>query len=173
MRRQEGFTLIEILVAIALASVILTLGASALRSFWLVRSLEGGADGAVTQLRELQESAVSETHPIVFGAHFDVGTSDWRTVRYDPRLAPGSQCSIAGTRRFDTGVLVQSAAFEADEAASAACIPLIPGSTDTEFVFFFARGSATGGSLTLTHPSLGGRLKTVTVLPITGRVDES
>lgn len=173
MRRQQGFTLIEVLVAIALASILLTLGASALRTFWLVRSLEGGADGVVTQLRELQESAVSETHPIVFGAHFDVGTSDWKLVRYDPRLASGSQCSIAGTRRFDMGVLVNSASFEVDAVASAACMPLIPGSAATEFVFFFARGSATGGSVTLVHPSLEGRSRITTVLPITGRVERT
>jgi prepilin-type N-terminal cleavage/methylation domain-containing protein len=173
MRREDGFTLIEILTAMSLAAILLTLSAYGLRQFWLVRSLEGGTDGVVTQLRQLQSLVTSESNPIVFGAHFDVGTANWTLVRYDPRpAAAADRCRVTGSRRFDAGVVLSSALFTVDTAVSSACVPKVSGATAAEMVFFYARGSATAGSVTLTHPGLG-RERTVTISPITGRVTRS
>lgn len=161
------------LFTVALAAILMTLSVSGLREFWLVRSLEGGADGVVTQLRQLQTRVGSESNPIVLGAHFDAGTSNWALVRYDPRpTAAANPCTVTGTRRFDAGVLVSSVAFAVDPTASNACVSKVAGATAEEFVFFYARGSATAGSVTLRHPALD-RQRTATVSPITGRVTKS
>lgn len=173
MHKQDGFTLIELLVAMSLAAILMTLSVFGLREFWFVRSLEGGTDGVVTQLRQLQSRVSSESNPIIFGAHFDAGTSNWTLVRYDPQPALlADRCSVSGTRSFDAGVVVTSAAFTVDTAVSDACGPKVTGAVAAEFVFFYARGSATAGSVTLRHPGLD-RQRTVTVSPITGRVTKS
>lgn len=173
MDKQDGFTLIELLVAMSLAAIMMTLSVFGLREFWFVRSLEGGTDGVVTQLRQLQSRVSSESNPIIFGAHFDVGTPNWTLVRYDPRPALlADRCSVSGSRSFDAGVVVTSATFTADTPVSDACTPKVAGASAAEFVFFYARGSATAGSMTLRHPALD-RQRTVAVSPITGRVTKS
>ncbi len=172
MRRQEGFTLIELLVVISLAVVMLTLGASAVRHFWLVRSLEGGRDEVISQLRELQQRVVAETNPLVYGARFRVGSGEWGLVRYNIQTGV---CTQFETRSFETGVIV-SAVDLAEPSWIATCRSAL-GATD-EFVFFFARGSATEGLLTppgtpsaieLRQPVLD-RTQRVAVTGITGRV---
>ncbi len=161
------------LITVALGAILLTLSVSGLREFWFVRSLEGGADGVVTQLRQLQTGVGSESNPIVLGAHFDAGTSNWTLVRYDPRPAlVGNRCRVSGSRTFDAGVLVSFVSFAVDTAVSDACVSKVTGATAEEFVFFYARGSATAGSVTFRHPALD-RQRTATVLPITGRVTKS
>lgn len=176
MRKQQGFTLIEVLVAIVLMSVILTLSATAVRHFWFVRSLEGGADEVVTQLRRQQARAVSESHPLVYGARFTVGQSTWSLVSYDPAQPLGSQCSVTQTRTFDTGVTVVGEEDEGTEFASSnvttTCASDLSATANDHFVFFFARGDATAGKVVLNQPQLG-RQKTVTVSGLTARVDGS
>ncbi len=77
MRREYGFTLIEVLATLVLMGILLGLSVPALRHFWLARALEGGADQVVSQLRQLQEEAISQSHPQVFGARFRPDSSQW------------------------------------------------------------------------------------------------
>lgn len=173
MRREEGFTLIEILVTVSLVAILMTLAAGSLRTYWLVRSLEGGGDQVVSQLRQLQEESRSESHPLVYGAWFDAGTSNWKLVRYDPFAGVGGECVVEGTRSFDAGVTISSAAFAEETDIAPKCTSVIPEAVATEFVFFYAQGSATAGEIILRHPSLPGRDRTITVTPMTGRVTSS
>jgi type II secretion system protein H len=166
MRREQGFTLIEALVVMLLASIVMTLAVQALRHYWLVQSLEQGEGEVISQLRQLQERAVSESHPLVYGARFKLNSSDWSIVRYNPSATP-TACTLENTLTFATGVKVSAANFDA-----APTITGCPGAGDSQykFVFFFARGTATGGQLTLTQPAIG-RTRTITVTPLTGRVE--
>jgi prepilin-type N-terminal cleavage/methylation domain-containing protein len=173
MRRESGFTLIETMVAMALVAILLTLTAGGLRHYWFVQSLETAHGEVRSQLRQLQEQVVSETHPTVFGAHFRIGSSDWGVVEYDPVISaghPAATCQEVRSNKFGTGVQVTAASFAApvDTTMGNLC-KTIPGASGDKFVFFYARGSATGGSVTVTQPQLG-RSKTLTVTPITGRV---
>jgi prepilin-type N-terminal cleavage/methylation domain-containing protein len=169
VRRQEGFTLIELLSAVALVAILMTLAAGALRNFWLTQALHGGRDGVITQLRAQQERVVSESHPLVFGARFREGSSDWALVQFDPRT---NQCSQTREMRLDSGVRVAAASFS--EVGSLApivaeCRSDLGAATGDDFVMFFARGTASAGSLTLRQPALGRELG-VTVTALTGRV---
>lgn len=172
IRRQEGFTLIEILVALGLMAVLLTLSAGAARHFWLVRSLDAGAGATVTQLRGMQAQAAAESHPLVFGARFRAGSSEWGLVRFDPKSPTSStddECRQIGSRIFDAGVVVATVDFSDVVGLTDTCRSQIPGATTDEFALFYPRGTATPGSVALRQPVLG-RTQTVTVTAVTGRV---
>jgi prepilin-type N-terminal cleavage/methylation domain-containing protein len=167
LHREEGFTLVELMVVISLSAILLTLSASALRTYWLTQALDTSGQDVVTQFRQLQQRTDSYGHPLVYGARFDVGTSDWATVRYDPKdatVATDDVCEITTQQVFPDGVTISAADFEAPPGVQ---VSKCAGSNQ-KFVFFYARGTATGGSVTLTHP-ITGKTRTITVLPLTGR----
>jgi prepilin-type N-terminal cleavage/methylation domain-containing protein len=168
MQRQEGFTLIELLVAMALSAILMTLGAMALRTYWWNRSLTGGADQIVTQVRELQERVVAETHPLVYGARFTPSDETWGLVRYDPEAGT---CTQYSTLSLDAAVYVSAVEFDADPEVTGFCRSALGSATD-QFVFFYARGNATRGSVTLRHDGLG-RSETITVAGVTGRAERT
>jgi prepilin-type N-terminal cleavage/methylation domain-containing protein len=170
MQREAGFTLIEMLVAMALSAILLTLGASALRNYWFVRSLHGAQDQSVTQLRDLQARVVSESHPLVFGLRFEPGQSDYSIVEYRPATTTSAEKCTETDQSFDSGVVVKSAAFSTASGITAFCKGAL-GAATSQFVFFFARGTATEGNLVLEQPHLAGKSVKVTVTPITGRVE--
>jgi hypothetical protein len=142
----------------------LTLGASALRTYWLTQALEGSAEEIVSQLRQLQQRTDSESHPLVYGVRFEVGSSAWTIIRYDPSAAL-NKCTTDGTRTFSDGVYVSAANFASPSNVNVTDCP----NSSQQFVFFYARGTATGGSLTLRH-DITSDTETISVLPLTGRV---
>jgi hypothetical protein len=159
------------LVVILISTILLALGASALRHYWLTQALSGATRQLVSQLRQLQQRTDAESHPIVYGARFTVGTSDYALIRYDPKdasVTTDDECSLLETRSFEAGVRISAASFD---PAPGLVMSKCPGSAQP-FTFFYARGTATEGSVTLTHP-VTGRSSTVTVLPLTGRVTTS
>jgi prepilin-type N-terminal cleavage/methylation domain-containing protein len=162
--RSAGFTLVELLVVITITGILLTLGASALRTYWLTQALEGSAEEMVSQLRQLQQRTDSESHPLVYGVRFEVGSSAWTIIRYDPSAAL-NKCNTDGTRTFSDGVYVSAADFDAPPNVNVSNCP----SSSQEFVFFYARGTSTGGSLTLRH-DITSDTESISVLPLTGRV---
>ncbi|MBA3431092.1 MAG: prepilin-type N-terminal cleavage/methylation domain-containing protein [Actinobacteria bacterium] len=170
LRQAElGFTLVELMAIMALTGILMTLGAGAVRNFWLVRSLEAGKDQVISEMRGLQQRVTSETHPLVYGARFRAGASSIGLVRYN--VLTGA-CAEYATRALEGGVVVGAADF-AEPAFIATCRAATGGSD--EYVFFYARGSATEGlpaagkGITLNQPSLG-RTTTLGVVGITGRV---
>lgn len=177
MRRSSGFTLIELLAVMFVTTVLLTLGAGAIRHYWLLHSLENAGEQVVSELRGLQARVVSESHPLVFGAWFKSGasassaTTQWGVVRYDPKDASTSlddECVQAGSPQvFGTDVYVSQTDFETLNPITQTCAAAVP--SGAEIVLFFARGSATSGSVTLTQ-DLVGRSTEVSVSPQTGRV---
>jgi prepilin-type N-terminal cleavage/methylation domain-containing protein len=179
---QRGYTLIELLLILAVGAVLISLSALSLRHYWHVRAFEGAADSVVSQMRGLQTRVVSETHPLVYGARFIEGLDQWGLVRYDPMEAGpmDDTCVQFGTRTLGSGTftsppLVEDATFALSSEQTFCRANLTdPGGTPISaaadaFVFFYARGSATGGVVVLRHQYLD-RTKTVLVRGITGRV---
>ncbi len=149
-------------------SIVLTLGASPLRRYWQTRALHGGVDEVVTELRSEQQKASSESHPWVRGVWFKQGTSRWGVVRAN---ASDGSCRLESTRTLPAGVTISAVAFAdvTTPALTASCTAAA--GTGTEMALFFARGSATEGSVSLSHAQVGGGSpRTITVSPITGRV---
>lgn len=189
MDREDGFTLIELMAVMALTAVLVTLGAFALRNFWLVRSHVGERDKVFTQLRAGQQQATSESSPFVVGAWFEVrtpetdnGTPQWGMFRYRPADASvipniPESCTSTSQVRMAGGVQIQSVDFSntlpgSDPAAvTLRCKGDIPAAANaTDVVLFLPRGTATGGCVTLTQPLLDRDDVAVRVTPITGRV---
>jgi prepilin-type N-terminal cleavage/methylation domain-containing protein len=189
MKREEGFTLVELLAVIAITSILLTLGVTALRFFWLGRALHGERDQIFTGLRTMQQQVVSETNPLVFGAWFKVttpstdnGAAQWGIVRYKPAdtaAGTAATCTSTATHRLDGGVQIGSAEF-ADSLPGVAsvadvvtlCKSSVPSSAlATDFTFFLARGTATAGCVTLNQPRRDMDDVTVHVSGLTGRVE--
>lgn len=169
MKRDKGFTLIELLATMLLASLLFVMGGAALRNYWMVRSLQGGADEVQTQLRRQQERAISESNPLVYGARFRVGSGAWSLVQFDPRKT-SNKCTEVERRRFDAGVRVQAASFTTVAEITDTCRGIAGASSTDEFVFFYARGSSNAGSLVLEQPSLE-QTRTIEVTAVTGRVE--
>ncbi|MDQ3532275.1 MAG: type II secretion system GspH family protein [Actinomycetota bacterium] len=165
--RDGGFTLIEILVVISISAILMTLAAAAMRHYWFVNALDSSTDEVVTQLRNAQQRVGAESHPLVYGLRFKPDTADWGVVQYDSRKPTNNECTTETTQKFETGVKIETASFSgAGSPEGMACSRALPGN---QFVFFYARGSATGGTVKLTSDLLG-RSNVVTVTPITGRV---
>ena len=173
-RGQAGFTLVELLTTLLLASILVTLGAFAFRHYWFVQSLEGGENELINQLRGLQQRVVSESFPLVYGARFVPGSSRWVHVQYDPDTTNCTVVRDADFRSgvFNAGVEIEAADFDTYSSGginvSSRCRL---GIGSAEVVFFFARGTATTGEVTIVQPRLDGRTKKVCVAGLTGRVE--
>ena len=167
MHREEGVSLIELLTTLALASVLVAFSALALRHYWFVQSLEKASDEVVTELRAAQQRVNAESHPVVYGVRFDPGSAAWGVVQYDPRKT-SDKCTNVQSRSFEGAVEVQSAGFTGGGDAETFCASAL--GADNEFAFFYARGSATPGSVTVESLQTG-RTKVVDLAGVTGRVE--
>jgi prepilin-type N-terminal cleavage/methylation domain-containing protein len=179
MRKEAGFTLIEMLFVLAISAMVLAVGVTAIRNYWYVQALSGSVDTVTTQMRQAQQQAESESHPLVYGVWFiNVGDSSrWGTLQYDPDPALSVNCSEIGKRSFSTGVQVESVSFEEDSVRTTKCRSAlgaagIPSAGSAEIAFFYARGTATPGNITLEQTNLD-RSESLTVTGITGRVSDS
>ncbi len=171
-RAEAGFTLIEMLSVLALAAILMTLSAGALRTYWFTQALAGSRDEVVNELRRAQERAVSESNPRVHGVLLREGSSSWSAVEYDPTRPAGSECLVITENTLESRSEIETATFSEVPTITAACVAQItPASTADDYAFFFPRGSATNGTVTLTHPQKPGTTWTITVTPITGRVE--
>lgn len=170
-RRSDGFTLLEVLVAISLIAVVLTLSVGALRHFWLVRALTSSTDDVLTQLRSTQENAVSESYPVVYGVRFDVDEQDWHVLRYDPKNAGAGDdtCTVFESYSLSDGVEIDAASFATDPVITDFCRAETSAPATASFVFFYPRGNATPGDVVLEHAGID-RSATVDVSALTGRV---
>ena len=154
-------------MVISLGAILMTLGVGAMRHYWFVNALDSSTDEVVTQLRNAQQRVGTESHPVVYGLRFKPGTPDWGVVQYDPRKAT-DKCTAEETQGFEAGVEIETASFSGAGSPEGTVCSTALGSGN-KFVFFYARGSATGGTVKLTSGLLG-RSNVITVTPITGRV---
>jgi prepilin-type N-terminal cleavage/methylation domain-containing protein len=171
MRDQRGFTLIEMVMIIAVSAIMFAIAGLAIRHYYWIRSLEGGANEVVSELRAAHSRTMAESHPLVYGVRLKEGSSDWGLVRYDPGAVPGTQCTSAGSNDFAADVYVLSATFEHSNLrygsdATTACLAAFPG---YDFALFFARGTATAGEVVLRHDRIN-RSEEIDLLGLTGKV---
>lgn len=159
-----------------LLSVVLTLGATGFRHYWLLHSLESAQSDVATQLRQVQSRVASESHPFIYGARFTPSSSKWSLLKYDQgaeRLSTDDDtCSSDGGQRTLSGVVVAAPPASSFTVAQGVDFSKCGGAHATDvFVVFYARGTATGGKVTLRSPTLD-RTREIVVSPLTSRVEE-
>jgi len=173
---ERGFTILELVSVVALLSVVLTLGGAGFRHYWLVHSLESAQGDVATQLRQIQARVASESHPFIYGARFTPGSTAWSLVKYDQgsnRLSTADDsCATDGAPRSLPGVETVAPPASGFAAPQGVDLAKCGGAHATDvFVMFYAKGTATGGELTLRSTALG-RTRKIAVSSLTSRVEE-
>ncbi len=159
----------------ALLSVILTLGATGFRHYWLLHSLDSAQSDVTTQLRQIQARVASESHPFIYGARFTPGSSAWSLVKYDQgadRLSTSDDtCAADGGTRTLPGVVAVGSPDSGFSAPLGVDRSKCGGAHSTDlFVMFYAKGTATGGKVVLRSTALD-RTRVVEISALTSRVE--
>jgi type IV fimbrial biogenesis protein FimT len=171
MRRQRAFTLVELLIVVALTAVVLSLAAPSLRDFILVQRLKSMSAALVTDLQYARSEAVSRgknvwvyfklpsnTQPMsCYSMYTDTNTVVVsQRLRCDCTRAPGLRCQASATElktvqiptdlavrlAIDTGA--QATDFAFDPVTGSVFIPTldIPVPVPTAFVVDVGLSSA-------------------------------
>lgn len=159
-----------------LLSLILTLGATGFRHYWLLQSLEAAQGDVATQLRQVQARVASESHPFIYGARFTPGSPAWSLVKYnqgtDRLSTDDDSCSVDGGTRSLGGVETVAPPASGFTSPQGVDVSKCGGAHSTDvFVMFYAKGTATGGKLTLRSTVLD-RTREIHVSALTSRVEE-
>ncbi|GAB3781018.1 GspH/FimT family pseudopilin [Nocardioides ungokensis] len=156
-RRDSGFTLIEIMVVVALVSLMSALGVGAYKSWALAHAQLGAATDLQTILRQTQVRAVTEG--FAFCVKFDTTTQTYTVYRY--ACAPTGNVKVNGPIKLgDSRLQLTAVNFSAVAPAS------------SSEVTFRASGSATPGGLNITRTG-SSKIYTIDVEGLTGRVSLS
>jgi prepilin-type N-terminal cleavage/methylation domain-containing protein len=158
-RSDSGFTLIELIVTITLASILMTIGMFAMRNFLISNREAGTANGIRSALRNASENSLSQgrTYCVYFTA------TTWTVYKSD--------CTVAGNKVSgpfqvdDPSITLTSVSFLAPS-------PAIPNQTTAcpnanSCAYFYPRGTALPGSVQITRP---GKAYTIDVEGLTSRV---
>lgn len=162
----EGVTLIELSVAMALFGVLAGIGALGFRDFQHSLEEQGAQREIVSALRDAQTRAVAEgtAYCVDFGTTPTTSYSMYRVPGADQGPMAASFSCTTGTRlntyRNQTGTSVFSADFEQRNGAH------------TTYVLFTARGSASPGNTTLARTT-STKTYMVSVDGLTGRVSSN
>ncbi len=175
-RAERGFTVLELVTVVTLLSVVLSFGVSAFRHYWLVHSLESAQGDVATQLRQLQALVASESHPFIYGARFTPGSPTWSLVKYDQgsdRLSTADDsCAPFGSTYTLPATQVVGPPSSSFGTPQGVDLSKCGGAHATDlFVIFYAKGSSTGGTLTLRSPALD-KTREIRISPLTSRVEE-
>lgn len=147
--RQDGFTLLELSVAMAVFGVLAAIAVPSWRSYQSAQDLVSGTRDVISLLRHAQASAVA-------------GSSTAK-VEFAPASRTATESVLVGTayrtvRRLTLppSVTITSWSFTARTGGV------------SDAAYFYSRGTATAGSVVLSRS--GGSQRRITVEGVTGRV---
>lgn len=152
---ERGFSLIELLIAMALASIIATLSLTSYRAYNRSADHRGAAREVVAILRNTQVRAVTEaaTYQCVF-------TATELTIYRDPNIPPTTPRTRAvyslteGRFRNNLRFVVTAPNGFTYPASTN---PTYPAGVNAPNCFFYARGSATPGTIEVERVDRGTR----------------
>ena len=157
--RDAGMTLLELVVTMSIASVLMTLGVSALRPYLIAHREAGTATDIRSALRNAAEQSLSEgrTYCVYFTS------TTWAVYR--------ANCTITGNK-VQGPTSVQDGSISLNSVAFPAPPSPIPNQTTAcptagRCAYFYPRGTALAGSLVVYRP---GKTYQINVEALTGRV---
>lgn len=150
--RDDGFTLIEVLVTISLMGVMMAIAISGWSSWSRASEQSGTARELQSSLRQAQQRAVTEGRATC--VQFDVGGNRYSVYR--------GACS-------DPAKTLLNGPISTNGAAVHLASPTFSETTTPTGVTFYARGTATPGSVKVTR-SGSGKVFTLAVEGLTSRV---
>ena len=156
---EQGFTLLELVVTLAIAGILMAIGFLAMRSYLIAHRESGTAQEIRSALRAAAEQSLSEgrTYCVYF-----TGTT-WATYRFN--------CTVPANK-VDGPHQVEDSSITLGSIAFTPPVPPVVGQntacpTANRCAYFYPRGTAIAGSLSVTRP---GKSYTVNVEGLTGRV---
>lgn len=159
-RSEGGFTLIELMVAVALMSVVGALSLTALVNYQKAADLEGSADDLVSALRTGAQRSVTEGR--TFCMSFDTTTNSY--TLYRSTCASTSLVALPAKRTRGPAVL-SAPTFTPANSARDVC------QVGSGCAYFYPRGTGSPGTVVVRRPD--GKSITVTIEGLTSRVVRS
>jgi prepilin-type N-terminal cleavage/methylation domain-containing protein len=154
-RRDSGFTLLELVVAMSVLAILLAIGTPAWMNYGKNQDARSAARATVSVLRNAQVRAVAEE--VTYRVDIDSTARTLQTYRCQPGTVPLA-CTLKVTKRLDgSSVRITSAAFTNSSGAS------------TASAYFYARGTASPGTVVIQRTGRPVR-QVVEVEGLTGRV---
>lgn len=153
LQRDAGYTLIELMVTMAIAATLMSIGIFSFARWQNVSHQKGSAEAVVSALRNTAERSVSEgrTYCVDFSA-----ASTQAYVVYRAACGTGTVAG-GGSKTLSTKVLLQTSVTSTPCPASHKCI------------YFFPRGTASAATVVVSSTARS-QLYTVHVEGLTARV---
>lgn len=150
-RRPAGFTLVELLVTLAIAAILVTLAAPAMTSFLAEQAAAGNADELAATFRFARSEAIKRSASVTVCASTDGAACD-----QDGDWAAGWIVSVGGTVLRVQNALPKMSSLDTEETS----------------VTFASNGLVTGGDGSYTFVPTGGdkALQRVVQLDVQGKV---
>lgn len=158
-RHDAGFTMIEMIVTLALGSILMAIAAWGIHSYLVANREAGTAESLRSALRNAEEQALSEGRTYCV---YMTSTS-WTVYKSD--------CTVAADKSngpynvSDPSITLASVAFPAPSPAIANQTTACP--VAGRCAYFYPRGTALAGSVQVSRP---GKVYTLNVEGLTGRV---
>lgn len=158
---EDGFTLMELLVAMTILTIVMAIGAWGLFAYWRAQALTGAANQVLTDMRDAQVRAQAEVR--AYRLVFNLGSSSYEVQR----IGASGDFETAEARRLDQTILIETASF----SPTAGCL------TDPDdpppppnIVYFCPRGVSSNGSVVIRSTRLN-QDREIAVTGLTSRAE--
>jgi prepilin-type N-terminal cleavage/methylation domain-containing protein len=155
-RRDEGFTLVELMMTMIIAGILMAIGMFTFANYLKMSQQRGSAREVVSLFRTASERAISEGRTYCV----DIAPGGRSTITYRYTCDPASV--VAGTTKTQSAKVTVSAAVT-NPSPPPAC------PTSHQCVYFYPRGTATPTTATIASTARA-KTYTVTVEGLTARV---
>lgn len=161
--REQGFTLIEVIVAMAVFGILVSISVMGLNAYSSAQAEKGTADGLVALLRSTAQQAQSEGR--TYCVSFDSSTT-WSVWRYS--CDPSWQSGAAHATEVSSDISAQSPAYLSTPSFTAPAVVGMATTCPASCVYFYPRGIASSGSVQI-HRRGTSKVYTVNVEGLTSR----
>ncbi len=161
-RRDDGFTLLEMLVTMALGSILMAMSVWGVHSYMVAQRHSGTVSDVRSTLRNSAEKALSEGR--AYCVYFTANT--YSMYRYDCTVAANKVRGPINVQ--DPGIVFSGVSFPAPATPNPNQTTACPSAG--RCAYFYPRGTALAGSLNVVR---AGKSYTITVEGLTARVSSS